>query len=188
MTAAMAPPAEKPANVDAVGVDPVLVDDVSGEPRDQRRLATATLLVFGLEPVPVSPRISAARLLRIGDQEPAALGKLVHPGAGGKVIGALRTPVQHHDQGPGLAGVLRGDVQLAGTLPGRVAIDGGRQRVVERPARSTVLCLSLGASAHRTFALAVQARRVRRGLRPYASGLETKLEVVRNWGRGAGNG
>src|SRR5215475_911449 len=109
-------------NVDAAGVDRVLVDDVFGEPRDQGRLATAAVLVFGLEPVPVQPRIGAARLLRVGDQETVAFGQLVHSGAGGKVICALRTTVQHHDQGDGPTVVPSGHVKLARALPGRVAI------------------------------------------------------------------
>ena len=60
--------------------------------------------------------LARARLLGVRDQESVALGQLVHAGAGGEVIGVLRTPVQHDDQRGGLTGVPGRHVQLVGAL------------------------------------------------------------------------
>src|SRR4051794_34844529 len=48
------------------------------------------------------------------------LGKRIHAGAGGEVVGRLGTAVQHHDQRHWLAGAAGGDVELVVARSGRV--------------------------------------------------------------------
>ena len=94
-TAAMAPPAERPAAKTRVG---------RRRTRGGRRGRPAMMparrrrgLVAGAEPVPAGEGL-ARRLLRVGDQAAARLGQHIHAGAGGEVVRVLLAAVQHHHQ------------------------------------------------------------------------------------------
>ena len=122
MTAAAAPPAERPATKTRPGSTATSRHDLPGDPRDQRGLAAVALLIGGAEPVPAFLGIGRARLLGIGDEEALLFGQLVHPRAGGEILGRLGAAMQHHHQGKRLSAIGAGDVEPVGAPAGRIGI------------------------------------------------------------------
>jgi hypothetical protein len=84
---------ENLARVDMPGLDHFARDAC-----DDRRLTLVALLVERLEPVPAFRTVGGFRLLRIHDQALPFLGNRIHARAGGEVIRALRTAMQHYQQ------------------------------------------------------------------------------------------
>src|SRR3954464_12528846 len=109
----------KSGDIDATWVYPVVFHDLPGDAGDQRGLAPIPALVVGVEPVPAFIGIGRRGLSRVGDETAMLLGKRIHAGAGGEVVGRLGTAVQHHDQRHQLAGAAGGDVELVVTRSGR---------------------------------------------------------------------
>ena len=83
------------------------------------------------------------RLRRIGDEKRLLLRQLVHPRAGGKVVGRLGAAVQHHDERQRLSGVAARNVELVGPASGLIGIGALFERR-SRPAAERERALTLG--------------------------------------------
>src|SRR4051794_17742864 len=110
----------KSGDIDATWIYPVGFHDLPGDAGDQRGLALIPALVVGVEPVPAFIGIGRRGLSRVGDETAMLLGKRIHAGAGGEVVGRLGTAVQHHDQRHRLGAAVGGHIELVVTRSGRV--------------------------------------------------------------------
>ena len=115
-------PCRHPGYVHPAFGDLVVLYHLARDARDERWLATTTLLVRGLEPVPALLHVGVARLRGIRDEEGVLLGELVHAGARGEVVRTLGATVQHYDKRNGLPAVTARDVQFVGAGPGAVGV------------------------------------------------------------------
>ena len=122
MIAAAAPPADRPATYTRRGSTGKSLHDLAGDAGDQRRLALIALLVARAEPVPALGGIGGLRLGRIGDEETQLLGEIVHPRAGGEIVGRLGAAVQHHHERQRLVRAAARDVELVGAASGGIGV------------------------------------------------------------------
>src|SRR5215207_11737577 len=106
------PAGRHPGHVHPIGRDVVLLDGLTCDAGDDRRLSPAALLVRSLEPVPALRAVGGGGLRGIGYEEGVYLGERVHAGARGEIVGILGTAVEHDDQWHRLPGVTARDVQL----------------------------------------------------------------------------
>ena len=79
------------------------------------------------------PGVGRLRLRGIGDEERQLLGKIVHPRAGGEIVGRLVAAMQHHDKRQGLAIIAARDIELVGARAGGIAVAAAVQTAI-RPA------------------------------------------------------
>jgi hypothetical protein len=107
---------------DTPGLDRDVGHDLPGDPGDQRGLAAVALLIGGAEPIPAFLGIGRTRLLGVGDEEALLFGQLVHPRAGGKILGRLGAAMQHHHQGKRLSVIGAGNVEPVGAPAGRIGV------------------------------------------------------------------
>jgi hypothetical protein len=121
ITAAIAPPADRPAIYTRAGSTLWLAITSRVIPAISEGSPLA-LLVTGLEPVPAPGRVRTLRLDRIRDDAAVVLGERVHPGARREIVGVLRATVQHHEQWQRRARVATGHVEFIGALPRVVCI------------------------------------------------------------------
>ena len=107
---------------DALRIDAVIRRDLAGDAREDRGLPEIARLVLRAIPVPALPLVRAGNLRGIGNEKSVALGEFIHPRARGKVLGRLRTPVQHHHQGSAGAEmrIARGDMEEVGAGAGGI--------------------------------------------------------------------
>jgi len=110
------------SDVDPRLIDGVVVHDLTSDAGENRRLARATLLVAGTEPVPVATIVRGSRLLGIGDDERMLLGQVVHTGAGREIRSVLAATMQHDDERHRLAGITSRNVEVVRPPPGRVSV------------------------------------------------------------------
>ena len=103
MMAAAAPPADRPADVDALRIDRMVPHDLAGDAGDQRRFAAAPLLVARAKPVPAFRLVGSAGLLRIDHEAILLFRQEVHPGAGREIVRRLGAAVKHDHQGKRLS-------------------------------------------------------------------------------------
>ncbi len=122
------PASRKSGDVDPLRVHAMLADDILGDPRDDRRLSRPPALVLWPEPVPALPDIGPQILPGIGNEKAMLLGKRVHFRAGRKIVGGLRTSMQHHDQCGPLIVAIGGNVKPVLPCTGWVGIGCCRER------------------------------------------------------------
>src|SRR5688572_19238826 len=67
------------------GIDAVVQRYLARDARDDRRLSTTGLLIFGAKPVPALRAVRLRGLRRISDEEPVGVCQFVHARARGKV-------------------------------------------------------------------------------------------------------
>ena len=113
---------------DAARIDVVPSDHVLGHVGQDGGFSAAALLMAVLEPVPAALWIHAPRLRRVQDKESLFPRRLVHPGAGGEVVGILRASVQHHHQRQRALACLGRNEELVVAAADRVRETAGDER------------------------------------------------------------